>query len=102
MEAVFILQNCAEALKDEGALSVTMSQMEKIEMVDKARSVIVLCLEDKVLKKVMFLTLRVMSPYRAVIIWRDVKHSTSAWRGGEKNTHGQSEEAKVRILVINL
>jgi len=39
---------------------------------------------------------------RAVIVWRDVNHSTSAWRGGGKNTHGQLEEAVVRILVIYL
>jgi len=50
---------------------------------------------------VMFLTLGLM-PCRAVVVWRDVKHSTSAWRGGGKNTHGQSKEAEVRILVIYL
>jgi len=33
-----------------------------------------------------------MMPCRAVLVWRDVKHSTSTWRGGGKNTHGQSEE----------
>jgi hypothetical protein len=49
----------------------------------------------------MFLTLRVM-PGRAVVIWRDVKHSTSFWRGGGKNTHGQPREAVVRILMIYL
>ena len=37
--------------------------------------------------KVRVLTL-VLMPCRAVIVWRDVKHSTSAWRGGGKNTHG--------------
>ena len=31
------------------------------------------------------LTLRMM-PSGAVVVWRDVKHSTSAWRGGGKNT----------------
>jgi len=50
---------------------------------------------------VMFLTLRMM-PSEAVVVWRDVKHSTSAWRGGGKNTHGQSGEAEVTILVIYL
>jgi len=49
---------------------------------------------------VMFLTLGVM-PCRAVVVWRDVKHSTPAWGGGG-NTHGQSKEAEVRILVISL
>ena len=46
MEAVLIQQKCEKTLKGEGALSVTMSQVEKIETVDKARSVIVLCLGD--------------------------------------------------------
>jgi len=40
------------------------------------------------MKKVMFITLGVM-PSRAVFVWRDVKHSTSSWRGGGNNTHGQ-------------
>jgi len=35
---------------------------------------------------VMFLTLGVM-PSGAVVVLRDVKHSTSACRGGGKNTH---------------
>jgi len=50
---------------------------------------------------VMCLTLR-MTPSGAVIIWRDVKHSTSAWRGGGKNTHDQSGETEVTILMIYL
>ena len=49
----------------------------------------------------MFLTSGVI-PCKAVVIWRDVKHSTSAWRGGGKNTHGQLGEAVIRILVIYL
>lgn len=52
MEAVLIQQKCEKALKGEGALPVTMSQAEKTEMVDKARSAIVLCLGDKVLRDV--------------------------------------------------
>jgi len=52
MEAVLIQQKCEKALKGEGALSVTMSRTEKTKMVDKARSVIVLCLGDKVLREV--------------------------------------------------
>jgi len=47
MEAVLIQQKCEKALKDEGALPVTMSRAEKTEMVDKA-----LCLGDKVLREV--------------------------------------------------
>lgn len=52
MEAILIQEKCAQALKDEGALLVTMSQAEKTEMTFKARSDIVLCLEDKVLRDV--------------------------------------------------
>jgi len=52
MQAVLIQQNCEKALKGEGVLPVTMSQAEKTEMVDKAMSVIVLCLRDKVLRDV--------------------------------------------------
>jgi len=48
---------------------------------------------------VMFLTLG-MRPSGAVVVWRDVKHSTSAWRGGDKNTHDLSGEADATILMI--
>jgi len=52
MKAVLIQQKCEKALKGESALPVTMSQAKKIEMMDKARSAIVLCLGDKVLRDV--------------------------------------------------
>jgi len=52
MEAVLIQQKCEKALKGEGVLPVTMSQAEKTEMVDKAKSAIVPCLGDKVLRDV--------------------------------------------------
>ena len=52
MEAVLIQQKCEKALKGEGVLPVTMSQVEKTEMVDKARRAIVLCLGDKVLREI--------------------------------------------------
>jgi len=52
MVAVLIQQKCEKALKGEGALPLTMSRAEKNEMVDKARSVIVLCLENKVSREV--------------------------------------------------
>jgi len=52
MEAVLIQQKCEKALKGDGALPVTMSRAEKTEKVDKARSAIVLCLGDKVLREV--------------------------------------------------
>jgi len=50
---------------------------------------------------VMCPTMRMM-PSGAVVVWRDVKHSTSAWRGGGKNTHDQSGEAEATILMIYL
>jgi len=50
---------------------------------------------------VMFLTLRMM-PSGAVIVWRDVKHSTLSWRGGGKNTHDQSGEMGETIFIIYL
>jgi len=50
---------------------------------------------------VMCLTLRMMLS-GAVVVWRDVKHSTSAWRGSGKNTHDQSGEADATILMIYL
>ena len=46
------IEKCEKALKGEGLLLVTMSRAEKTEMVDKARSAIVLCLGDKVLREV--------------------------------------------------
>jgi len=52
MEAVLIQQKYEKALKGEGTLPVTMSRAEKTEMVDKAKSVIVLCLGDKVFREV--------------------------------------------------
>jgi len=51
MEAVLIQHKCERALKGEGSLPVTMSQAEKTEMVDKARSAIVLFLGNKVLRE---------------------------------------------------
>ncbi|KEH34267.1 hypothetical protein MTR_3g463880 [Medicago truncatula] len=52
IEAVLIQQKSEKALKGEGVLPVTMSRAKKIGMVEKARSVIVLCLGDKVLREV--------------------------------------------------
>jgi hypothetical protein len=43
-----------------------------------------------------------MMPTGAVVMWRDVKHSTSTLRGGGKNTHDQSGEAEATILMIYL
>ena len=52
IEAVLIQQKCEKASKGEGLFLVTMSRAEKTEMVDKAKSAIVLCLGDKVLREV--------------------------------------------------
>jgi len=52
MEAILIQQKCEKALKGEGVLPVTMSRVDKTEMVDKVRSAIVLCLGDKLLRDV--------------------------------------------------
>jgi len=41
-------------------------------------------------------------PSGAVVVWRDIKHSTSTWRGGGKNTHGQSGEVEAKTLMIYL
>ena len=43
-----------------------------------------------------------MMPSGTVVVWRDVKHSTSVWRGGGKNTHDQSGESEATLLMIYL
>ncbi|WVZ11959.1 hypothetical protein V8G54_016489 [Vigna mungo] len=52
MEAILIQQGCNEALKGESRMSDAMTQEEKKKMGDKARSAIILCLGDKVLREV--------------------------------------------------
>jgi len=52
MQAVLTQQKWVEALKGEAAMPVNLTQTEKREMIDKAKSVIVLCLGDKVLRDV--------------------------------------------------
>ncbi|WVZ07194.1 hypothetical protein V8G54_020540 [Vigna mungo] len=52
MEAILIQQGCVEALKGESKMSDTMTLEEKKKMGDKARSAIILCLGDKVLREV--------------------------------------------------
>ncbi|WVZ24349.1 hypothetical protein V8G54_002893 [Vigna mungo] len=52
MEAILIQQGCDEALKGESRMSGAMTQEEKKKMGDKARSAIILCLGDKVLREV--------------------------------------------------
>lgn len=53
------------------------------------------------LEEVMFLILEMM-PCKEVAVWKDIKYSTLPWRDSWKNTKGQSGEAEVRILMINL
>lgn len=52
MQAVLTQQKCLEALKGESMMSATLTLAEKRRMIDKAKSVIVLCLIDKVLRDV--------------------------------------------------
>lgn len=52
MEAILIQQGCVDALLGEAKMPSTLSQKEKGDMVNKARSVIILCLGDKALKEV--------------------------------------------------
>jgi len=50
MEAILIQHGCAEALKGEERMSESLSSKERSEMIDRARSAIILCLEDKALR----------------------------------------------------
>ena len=52
MEAILVQQGCAEALKGIERMSSTLTLKEKEEMVEKARSAIILCLGDKALREV--------------------------------------------------
>jgi flagellin-specific chaperone FliS len=52
MHVVLIQQRCTEVLKSETGLMATMSQENKTEMINKARSVIILCLNYQVLREV--------------------------------------------------
>jgi hypothetical protein len=52
MEAILIQQGCAEANKGEERMSASLSQKEKIDIIEKARSAIILCLGDKALTEV--------------------------------------------------
>ena len=52
MEAILIQHGFAEALKGEERMSESLSSKEKLEMIDRARSAIILCLGDKALREV--------------------------------------------------
>ena len=49
MQAVLTQQMCVEALKGEAVMPASLTQAEKREMINKTKSVIVLCLRDKIL-----------------------------------------------------
>jgi len=74
-----------------GIVRRTMITLRKLSLRSKRTWVLWWCVVGR-MKKVMVLTL-VMMPCRAVVVQRDIKHSTSAWRGGRKNTQGQPGEA---------
>jgi len=52
MQAVLTQQKCVETLKGEAAMPTNLTQAEKREIIDKAKSVIVLYLGAKVLRDV--------------------------------------------------
>ena len=52
MQKKLIQDKCIDALKGEESMHARLSKEEKTEMVDKARSTIILCLMDKVLREV--------------------------------------------------
>lgn len=52
MQVVLIQQRCIEVLKGDALMPETLTQAEKTRMVDKAKSVIILCLRDKLLREV--------------------------------------------------
>jgi len=52
MQVVLTQQKCVEALKGEAAMLTNLTEEEKRKMIDKAKSAIVLCLRDKVLRDV--------------------------------------------------
>lgn len=50
MQVIISLKRCIKALKHETLMPTCLTQVEKTEMMDKAIRVIILCLEDKVLR----------------------------------------------------
>ena len=47
-----IQQGCDDALKGEANMSASLSQKGKVDMINKAKSVILMCLGDKALREV--------------------------------------------------
>ncbi|MQL00615.1 hypothetical protein EI005_25760, partial [Escherichia coli] len=52
MRAVLVQQGLVNALKGESALPATMPDQEKQDLIEKAKSTIILCLGDKALREV--------------------------------------------------
>jgi len=52
MEAILIPQGCDNTLKGEANRLAFMSQKEKIDMINKVRSLIIMCIGDKALREV--------------------------------------------------
>lgn len=52
MRAIIVQQGLVKALKKKEKMSTTLTEKERIEMMEKAQSAIILCLGDKVLREV--------------------------------------------------
>ena len=52
MHAVLVQQGLSHALKGEASLPATLTDAEKKELIEKAKSTIILCLGDKALREV--------------------------------------------------
>lgn len=46
MQAILIQQKCAETLKVETFMSINLTKVEDIKMVDKSKNVNIVCLKD--------------------------------------------------------
>lgn len=52
MRAILVQQGLVEALKNEEEMSSSLKEKERVEILDKAHSAIILCLGDKPLREV--------------------------------------------------
>src|SRR4051812_5525188 len=52
MQVILIQDKCINSLKSEALIPAGLTQVQKTEMLDKARSVIIFCLGDKFLREV--------------------------------------------------
>ena len=66
MQAILIQEKCIDALKGEALMPVRLTQIQKTQMVDKARSSIILCLKNKVLRDV-------SREQTAVVMWEKLE-----------------------------